>query len=367
MSKKITQQDILDMAVHKREPDMAADVDKDGKITPEDARLAPDGIDAADAVMAQDILDRLMNEPAYVYEQEEDPLYRQYRDMYERAGEKAAENAFGLAASYTGGYGNTYAATAANDAYALYMDRLAAKGEALEQKAYDRYRDDRADLYRRLEAAQQLEDRDYDRERDKKEDGYRDEELRLKQQAAEQNSLDALIRFAFDAAGQGDYAYLAALGVDPAAMTEKDALAKAELYAKYGDLSKLEQAGVNVGALKAQAAKDDAAFYAKYGDLSKLDEVGVDTGSLKGQEAMDAAAFYAKYGDWSKLAGLGVDTRSLQQQAIMDKAAFYAKYGDLSGLSKMGVDVSRLKKEQLFDVAALFAKYGNYSLFNLLV
>lgn len=336
MSKRITQQDILDMAVHKRDPDMAADVDKDGKITPEDARLAPDGIDAADTIMAQDILDRLMNEPAYLYEQEEDPRYRQYRDMYERAGEKAAENAFGLAASYTGGYGNTYAATAANDAYALYMDRLAAKGEALEQKAYDRYRDDRADLYRRLDAAQQLEDRDYDRERDKKEDGYRDEELRLKQQAAEQNSLDALIRFAFDAAGQGDYAYLAALGVDPAAMTEKDALAKAELYAKYGDLSKLEQAGIDTGALKAQAAKDDAAFYAKYGDWSKLDELGVDTGSLK-------------------------------QQAIMDKAAFFAKFGDLSGLSKMGVDVSRLKKEQLFDVAALFAKYGNYSLFNLLV
>ncbi len=304
MSKRITQQDILDMAVHKREPDMAADVDKDGKITPEDARLAPDGIDAADAVMSQALMDQLMTAPGFGYEQEEDPLYRQYRDMYERAGEKAAENAFGLAASYTGGYGNTYAATAANDAYAMYMDRLAAKGEALEQQAYDRDRDERSDIYRRLEAAQ--------------------------------NSLEALVRFAFDAAGQGDYTYLAALGVDPAALTEKDALAKAELYAKYGDLSMLEQAGIDTGALKAQAAKDDAAFYAKYGDWSKLDELGVDTGSLK-------------------------------QQAIMDKAAFYAKFGDLSGLSKMGVDVSRLKKDQLFDVAALFAKYGNYSLFNLLV
>lgn len=305
MSKKITRQDILDMAVHKREPDMAADVDKDGKITPEDARLAPDGIDVEDTVMSRELMDRLMNMPDFGYTQEEDPRYRQYRDMYERAGEKAAENAFGLAARYTGGYGSTYAATAANDAYAMYMDRLAAKGEALEQQAYDRYRDDRADLYRRLEAAQKLEDRDYDRERDEKEDGYREEELRLKQQTAAQDSLEALVRFAFDAAGQGDYTYLAALGVDPAAMTEKDALAKAELYAKYGD-------------------------------LSKLDELGVDTGSLK-------------------------------QQAVMDKAAFYAKYGDLSGLSKMGVDVSRLKKEQLFDVAALFAKYGNYSLLNLLV
>lgn len=336
MSKKITQQDILDMAVHKREPDMAADVDKDGKITPEDARLAPDGIDVEDTVMSRELMDRLMNMPDFGYDREEDPRYRQYRDMYERAGEKAAENAFGLAASYTGGYGSTYAATAANDAYAMYMDRLASKGEALEQQAYDRYRDDRADLYRRLEAAQKLEDRNYDRERNEKEDGYREEELRLKQQTAAQNSLEALVRFAFDAAGQGDYTYLAALGVDPAALTEKDALAKAELYAKYGDLSKLEQAGIDTGALKAQTAKDDAAFYAKYGDLSKLDEMGVDTGSLK-------------------------------QQDVMDKAAFYARYGDLSGLSKMGVNVSRLKKEQLFDVAALFAKYGNYSLLNLLV
>ena len=274
MSKRITRQDILDMAVNKLPPDMAADVNQDGKITPEDARLAPDGIDVEDALMSRELMDRLMTMPDFGYDREEDPLYRQYRDMYERAGEKAAENAFGLAASYTGGYGNTYAASAANDAYAMYMDRLAAKGEALEQQAYDRYRDDRSDLYRRLEAAAALEKESYDRayqqERDRKDDAYREDELRLKEQSAEQSRLDALIGFAFDAADKGDFSYLDALGVDTGALRQKETMDEAAFYARYGDLSGLKAMGVDVSRLKKDQLFDVAALFAKYGNYSLL-------------------------------------------------------------------------------------------------
>ena len=155
MSKKYTPQDILQMAVHLQEQDMAADMDKDGKITPEDARLAPDGIEVPDPAtrISEGLLDRLMTEREYGYDFNADPLFRQYRELYEKAGSRAAENAYGLASAYTGGYGNTYASTVAGDAYALYMDKLAAKGAELEQKAYDRYRDARADLYKQYAAA----------------------------------------------------------------------------------------------------------------------------------------------------------------------------------------------------------------------
>ena len=345
MSKKYTRQDILDMAVRLKEQDMAADMDRDGKITPEDARLAPDGVEVPDPAteLSRTLLDRLMNEKAFGYDFDADPLYRQYRDMYETAGGRAAENAYGLASSYTGGYGSSYAATAANDAYALYMDKLAAKGAELEQKAYDRYRDARTDLYKQYAAAGELEDRQYARDRDMKEDFYRDEALKsdqrsaaLKEKEAERSSLNDAVRFAFDAAGQGDYSYLAALGVDTSALTRKDALAAAETYAKYGDLSGLEKLGVDVSPLTEKEARDKAAFYADYGDLSGLKK-------------------------------LGVDVSALQAKNAEDKAAFYARYGDLSGLTRLGVDVSRLKKEQLYDVAALFARYGNYSLLRLLV
>ena len=307
MSKKITPQEIMEMAVHKREPDMAADMNKDGRITPEDARLAPDGVEVSDAAetMSQELLDRLMSTQEYGYDYNADPLYRQYKEMYENAGSRAAENAYGLASAFTGGYGSSYASTVANDAYALYMDKLAAKGAELEQKAYDRAQDSRADLYRLFSAAKAYEDGQYDRERDLKEDAYREGELALKEQEAERSRLNDLIAFAFDAAGKGDYRYLAAVGIDPAALEEKDAL--------------------------------------------------------------DKAAFYAKYGDWSELDKLGVDLTALTEQKEQDNAAFYAKYGDLSGLAAQGVDVSQLKKEQLFDIAALFAKYGNFSLLKMLI
>ena len=345
MSKKYTARDIMDMSVKLKEPDMAVDLDRDGRITPSDAHLAQNGVEIPDAAtgMSGSLLDRLLAAQDYGYDYDADPLYRQYRDMYERAGGRAAENAYGLASAYTGGYGNSYASTVANDAYALYMDKLAAKGEELERKAYDRRQDSREDLYRLYDAAEQLEDRRYARDRDAKDDYYRDHELvldkqsfALKKQEAERNRSNDLLGFAFDAAEKGDYSYLAALGVDTSALRGKDALETAETYAKYGDLSGLERLGVDVSALKAENARDDAAFYAKYGDLSGLERLGVDVSALKAESARD-------------------------------DAAFYAKYGDLSGLTKLGVDVSRLKKEQLFDVAALYARYGNYSLLRMLV
>lgn len=307
MSKKYTRQDILDMSVLRREPDLDADMDGDGKITAEDVRLAPDGVEIPDPAetVSRSLLDRLMEEQDYGYDYDADPLFQQYRDLYERAGSRAAENAYGLASAYTGGYGSSYAATAANDAYALYMDKLAEKGAELEQKAYDRGRDSRADLYRLYSAAKEQEDREYQRGRDEKEDVFRDRELALKEQTAERDLQSDLIGFAFDAAGMGDASYLAALGVDPSSLLEKDAREKAD--------------------------------------------------------------FYAAYGDWSELEKLGVDVAALKEQREREKAAFYAKYGDVSGLASLGVDVSRLQKDQLFDIAALFAKYGNFSLLNMLI
>ena len=318
MSKKITQQDILDMAVNKLEKDMAADVDGDGKITPEDARLAPDGITIKDkpSVYGGDVLpisgealDRLMEATSFSYDPEEDPLYRQFRELYERQGSLAAENAYGLAGRYTGGYGSSYAATAANDAYAMYMDKLAAKGAELEQKAYDRAADGRAELYRLYTTARDYEDAlygrgldeanaAYDRERDAADDAYRDRQM-------DRNEANDLIAFAFRAAEQGDYSFLAALGVD-------------------------------VSRLEAMDEKERAEFLARYGDLSGLAEIGVDIAALT-------------------------------EQADREKAEFYAKFGDLSGLTKMGVDVSGLRREQLLEIASLFAKYGDFSLLRMLI
>ena len=325
MSKKITQQDILNMAVNKLEQDMAADVDGDGKITPEDARLAPDGVTVKEKpsdyggdslAISGAALDRLLDETSFSYDPETDPLYRQFREMYEREGSLAAENAYGLAGRYTGGYGSSYAATAANDAYAMYMDKLAARGAELEQKAYDRAVADRQDLFRLYTAAREYEDAIYSRERDEEDDAYRDRQADFddrqadldeayRDRQADRDEANDLISFAFRAAEQGDYSFLAALGVD-------------------------------VSRLEAMDEKERAEFLANYGDLSGLKD-------------------------------MGVDITSLTEQAEREKAEFYAQFGDLSGLTKLGVDVSGLKREQLLEIASLFAKYGDFSLLRMLI
>ena len=95
MSKKYTQQDILEMAVRLQDPDLSADMDKDGKITAEDARLAPDGVEIPDPAetVSHSLLDRLMEEQNFGYDYDADPLFQQYREIYEKAGSRAAETA----------------------------------------------------------------------------------------------------------------------------------------------------------------------------------------------------------------------------------------------------------------------------------
>ena len=65
-----------------------------------------------DALMAQ-----LDSRPAFTYDINGDPLFRQYQEQYQRQGKAAMEDTMGTAAGLTGGYGNSYATTAASQAY----------------------------------------------------------------------------------------------------------------------------------------------------------------------------------------------------------------------------------------------------------
>ena len=58
------------------------------------------------------------------------------------------------AASLTGGYGNSYAATAGAKIYQSYLDRLNDRVPELEANAYNRYQQEGQDLYNKYTAAQ---------------------------------------------------------------------------------------------------------------------------------------------------------------------------------------------------------------------
>ena len=89
----------------------------------------------------QEIYDRVVNRPAFSYNINEDALFAQYADAYQRGGQLAMEDAMGQAAALTGGYGSSYGQSVGQQVYQQYMSGLAEKIPALEQQAYSRYQD----------------------------------------------------------------------------------------------------------------------------------------------------------------------------------------------------------------------------------
>ncbi len=263
--------------------------------------------------MAKDMLDKIIEKSAsYTYDVNADPLYNQYKDMYRKESTLAAKDIFGLASALTGGYGNSYAATAASGAAEQYMDKLSEKEAELEQNHYERHKDELENMYSAYEAYTDISEREYERERDEKSDLAAQKEKEL--------------QFAYKAAENGDYSYLEQLGVNVSNLRQNDAFDDAEYFAKYGDYSALKELGIDIGKLQYDDLTQQADFFAKYGDYSVLREAGVDISNLKDDELLELAEVYAKYGDYSLLKSLGVNTEDRETDEYYDRLLTWARY-----------------------------------------
>ena len=123
----------------------------------------------------QELLDKVMNREKFSYDFNADPLYQQYKDQYMQGGKQAMMDTTAQAAALSGGFGNSYGATAGNLAYQQYLKGLndvipdlysAALNQyqnegqtmqnnlgilqGLDQTAYGRYQDALADYYNQL-------------------------------------------------------------------------------------------------------------------------------------------------------------------------------------------------------------------------
>lgn len=119
------------------------------------------GFDGNYAGQLQGLLNQILNRPNFEYDLNADMLYQQYRDQYQRAGQQAMADTMGQAATMTGGYGNSYAASAGNQAYQQYLTQLNNIVPELYDRAYNRYNQEQSDLmnqYSLLMNAQQYED-----------------------------------------------------------------------------------------------------------------------------------------------------------------------------------------------------------------
>lgn len=371
MSTRYSADDILKMAVGKLEADLAADLDGDGKITSADARLAarrtkgiPDdtpakassvsvntpntpslrrgdtgslfvntdsldpaggggvtGTDPETALMKRELLQQLLKMSSAFgqsgFQMDSEKLYNELKNSYTEGAKLSSENVYGLLSSNTGGYGNSYASSAASAAYNDYMkglsDRLL-ELESLRQSSekleLSRETERIGALYKALGLLDDYEQRDYDR--------YQDG-----------------IKLAFDAAGIGDYYLLASLGIDASALYNNDRMKEAVSAAKYGDYTLLNDLGVDTDALTYNELLERARILANYGDYSGLEALGVNTASLYENNLFDRALSLAKYGDYSLLGNFTDNLPTLKEKISLtvqkgaEEAYYYGGYANL--------------------------------------
>ena len=140
-------------------------------------RNKPDEFESKYEGQISDILDNILNRPKFSYTAEDmtnDDLYKMYRDQYLRQGNLAMRDTMGKAASLTGGYGNTYASAAGQQAYDNYVSMLNDKALDFYDRAYQRYNDEGQNLYNQMNVVTGLDNTDYQRHRDTVSDYYND-------------------------------------------------------------------------------------------------------------------------------------------------------------------------------------------------
>lgn len=140
-------------------------------------RNKPDEFESKYEGQISDILDNILNRPKFSYTSEDmtnDDLYKMYRDQYMRQGNLAMRDTMGNAASLTGGYGNTYASAAGQQAYDNYVSMLNDKALDFYDRAYQRYNDEGQNLYNQMNVVTGLDNTDYQRYRDTVSDYYND-------------------------------------------------------------------------------------------------------------------------------------------------------------------------------------------------
>lgn len=137
----------------------------------------PDEFESKYEDQISSILDNIMNRPKFSYTSEDmvnDDLYKMYRDQYMRQGNLAMRDTMGNAAALTGGYGNTYASAAGQQAYDNYVSMLNDKALDFYDRAYQRYNDEGQNLYNQMNVVTGLDNTDYQRYRDTVSDYYND-------------------------------------------------------------------------------------------------------------------------------------------------------------------------------------------------
>lgn len=113
-----------------------------------------------------DTINKILNREPFSYDLNGDALYQQYKDQYVNGGRQAMMDTMGQAAALTGGYGNSYAQGAGQQAYNGYLQQLNNKIPELYQLALNKYQMEGNELTNRFGILNAQDQQDYGRYRD---------------------------------------------------------------------------------------------------------------------------------------------------------------------------------------------------------
>lgn len=158
----------------------------------------------------EEIYNQVMDRGDFKYDFNADPLYHMYKDQYTAGGKRAMQDAMAEAAALSGGYGNSYAATAGNQAYQQYLSQLNGVIPELHSQAYNEWLNSGQELKNMLSLTQGLDESAYGR--------YLDETGRLLNSIQVRQGLDKSAYGRYQDAGNELYNRLSATqGMDESA------------------------------------------------------------------------------------------------------------------------------------------------------
>ena len=108
----------------------------------------------------------ISSRPGFSYDPGSDAAYQSYALQYARQGRAAMADTLGQTAHLTGGYGSSYAQSAAQQSYQRYLQQLSDVLPQLQSAAYSRYRDEGDALLDRYKLLQGQDEEAYGRWQD---------------------------------------------------------------------------------------------------------------------------------------------------------------------------------------------------------
>lgn len=110
-----------------------------------------------------DLLGRIQNREPFQYDFASDPVYQNYAERYMYMGRQAMKDAMAQSMQNSGGFANTWAQTAGQQAYDDYLTRLGEIVPQLQQNAYAMWQNEGDQLRQNLAMYQGLDAQDYER------------------------------------------------------------------------------------------------------------------------------------------------------------------------------------------------------------